>query len=244
MIPWLARGQPFPPVGSALANPNGLLAASHDLTVERVLDAYRHGIFPWYSDGEPVLWWSPNPRMVLYTDELRVSRTFGKTLRRIARSEHVHVRANSAFDAVMRACAEPRSHEAGTWITPAMVRAYTALHRLGVAVSIETWRDGELVGGLYGLSIGRMFFGESMFARTADASKIALAALVRLLLGEKVRVIDCQQNTRHLASLGAREVARKEFLAHVKAAVDAAPIDWRAYMHRPLNALLTETRSD
>jgi leucyl/phenylalanyl-tRNA--protein transferase len=182
--------------------------------------------------------------MVLFTDEFRVSRTFGKTLRRTARGVHVELRANSAFEAVMRACAEPREHDAGTWITPAMIATYAELHRRGIAVSIETWSDGALVGGLYGISLGRMFYGESMFARAADASKIALAALVRLLLREKVRVIDCQQNTRHLASLGAREIGRADFLAHVRAAVDAAPIDWRVYMERPLNALLTETRTD
>ncbi len=244
MIPWLAAGQPFPPVRTALAHPNGLLAASRELTVERLVDAYRHGIFPWYSEGDPVLWWSPHPRMVLHTDEFRVSRTFGKTLRRAARSERIELRANSAFEAVMRACAAPREGESGTWITPAVIAAYTALHRHGLAVSIETWLDGELAGGLYGVSMGRMFFGESMFTRVADASKIALATLVRLLLREKVRVIDCQQNTRHLASLGAREIGRTDFLAHVKNAVDAAPIDWRAYTDRPLNALLTETRTD
>jgi leucyl/phenylalanyl-tRNA--protein transferase len=244
MIPWLAAGQPFPPVRAALSHPNGLLAASRDLSVERLLDAYTRGIFPWYSPGQPVLWWSPHPRMVLFTDELRVSRTFGKTLRRVARSEAIEVRANTAFEAVMQACAAPRGVDNGTWITAEMIAAYTALHRRGVAVSIETWNNGELVGGLYGISLGRMFYGESMFASETDASKIALAALVRLLLLEKVPVIDCQQNTRHLASLGAREIGRAEFLAHVKTAVDCAPIDWRTYMHRPLNALLTETRTD
>jgi leucyl/phenylalanyl-tRNA---protein transferase len=242
MIPWLANGQPFPAVRAALAYPNGLLAASRDLTVERLLDAYRQGIFPWYSAGEPVLWWSPDPRMVLFTDEFRVSRTFGKTLRRAGRSERIELRANTAFEAVMRGCAEPR--DGGTWITEEMIAAYSALHRHGLAVSIETWSDGELVGGLYGVSLGRMFYGESMFARTTDASKIALAALVRLLLSEKVPVIDCQQNTRHLASLGAREIRRSEFVAHLRTAAPAPPIDWRAYMDRPLNALLTEIRTD
>jgi leucyl/phenylalanyl-tRNA--protein transferase len=244
MIPWLAAGQPFPPVRAALAHPNGLLAASGELSVDRLIDAYRHGIFPWYSEGEPVLWWSPHPRMVLFTEEFRISRTFGKTLRRVARSDRIELRVNRAFEAVMRACAEPRSGEAGTWITSDVISGYTALHRLGLAVSMETWIDGVLTGGLYGISLGRMFYGESMFARASDASKIALAALVRLLLREKVRVIDCQQNTRHLASLGARESGRADFLAHVRTAVDAAPIDWRAYMDRPLNALLTETRTD
>jgi leucyl/phenylalanyl-tRNA--protein transferase len=243
MIPWLAPGQPFPPVRAALAHPNGLLAASRELSAERLIDAYRHGIFPWYSEGEPVLWWSPHPRMVLFADEFRISRSFGKTLRRAARGEGVELRANSAFEAVMRACAEPRGGENGTWITPAVMAAYGVLHRRGLAVSVETWRDGALVGGLYGVALGRMFYGESMFARVPDASKIALAALVRLLLSEEVRVIDCQQNTRHLASLGAREIGRAGFLAHVRTAVEAAPIDWRAYMDRPLNALLTETET-
>ena len=244
MIPWLAAGQPFPPVRAALADPNGLLAASRELSVDRLVDAYRHGIFPWYSEGEPVLWWSPHPRMVLFADEFRTSRTFGKTLRRVARSDRIELRANSAFEAVMAACADPRDGEPGTWITPEMIVAYTALNRLGIAVSIETWSDGTLIGGLYGISLGRMFYGESMFARVTDASKIALATLVRLLLREKVRVIDCQQNTRHLASLGAREIGRADFLAYVRTAVAAAPIDWPAYMDRPLNALLTETRTD
>jgi leucyl/phenylalanyl-tRNA--protein transferase len=244
MIPWLEGGQPFPALSAALVQPNGLLAASRHLSVERLIDAYRRGIFPWYSPGEPVLWWSPDPRMVLFTDEFRTSRTFGKTLRRTARSDRIELRANSAFEGVMRACAEPRGDDAGTWITEEMIAAYTGLHRLGLAVSIETWLDGALVGGLYGVSLGRMFYGESMFARASDASKIALATLVQILLNEKVRVIDCQQNTRHLASFGAREIRRADFVAHLKNAVGAAPIDWRAYMRRPLNALLKETRTD
>lgn len=244
MIPWLARGQPFPPVDAALAEPNGLLAASRGLSVQRLLDAYRHGIFPWYSEGEPVLWWSPDPRMVLFTDEFRVSRTFGKTLRRTARSSRIELRANSAFEDVMRACAEPRERDGGTWISEEMIAAYTALHRIGAAVSVETWLDGALVGGLYGIALGRMFYGESMFARVTDASKVALATLVRLLLCEKVRVIDCQQNTRHLASLGAREIRRADFLAHLETAAGGASIDWRAYTNRRLNDLLNETGTD
>jgi leucyl/phenylalanyl-tRNA--protein transferase len=244
MIPWLEAGQPFPPLRAALAQPNGLLAASRSLPVERLVEAYRQGIFPWYSSGEPVLWWSPDPRMVLFTDEFRVSRTFGKELRRAGRSDRIELRANSAFETVMRACAEPREDDTGTWITEEMITAYTRLHRRGLAVSIETWLDGLLVGGLYGVSLGRMFYGESMFARATGASKIALATLVQILLNEKVRVIDCQQNTRHLASLGAREIRRADFVSHLKNAVGAAPIDWSAYMRRPLNALLKETRTD
>jgi leucyl/phenylalanyl-tRNA--protein transferase len=242
MIPWLAPGQPFPPVASARRDPNGLLAATRELSVDRVLAAYQQGIFPWYSTGEPVLWWSPDPRMVLKTDELRITRSFAKSLRRAASGDELEFRANSAFDDVMRACAAPRRREGGTWITPEMIGAYGELHRRGFAVSIEAWQAGTLVGGLYGVALGRMFFGESMFARIADASKLALAILVRILVAERVPVIDCQQNTRHLASLGAREMPRAMFVSHVARAIAEVPIDWSAYMHRPLNALLKETR--
>jgi leucyl/phenylalanyl-tRNA--protein transferase len=238
MIPWLAPGQPFPPVETALTSPNGLLAASATLTLQRLLEAYPRGIFPWYSEGEPVLWWSPEPRMVLFTSEFRISRSLARTLRRAATSDSIELHLDRAFDDVIRACAEPRERESGTWITDEVVDAYTGLHRRGLAHSIETWIDGRLAGGLYGVSIGRMFFGESMFARVPDASKIALAALVRLLLDEKVRVIDCQQNTRHLASLGGREIRRRDFLALLRTAVNAAPIDWAAHANRPLNPLL------
>jgi leucyl/phenylalanyl-tRNA--protein transferase len=238
MIPWLAPGQPFPPVETALKSPNGLLAASAGLGPQRLLEAYPRGIFPWYSEGEPVLWWSPDPRMVLFTSEFRVSRSLAKTLKHAAHDASVELHLDRAFDDVMRACAEPRAHEAGTWITDEVIDAYTALHRRGLAHSLETWIDGHLAGGLYGVAIGRMFFGESMFARVPDASKIALAALVRLLLDEKARVIDCQQNTRHLASLGGREIRRREFLALLRSAVNAPPIDWAAYANRPLNPLL------
>lgn len=243
MIPWLAPGQPFPPIETALTSPNGLLAASAGLTLQRLLEAYPRGIFPWYSDGEPVLWWSPDPRMVLFTSELRISRSLARTLRRVAHSDSIQVQLDQAFDDVIRACAEPREGESGTWITDEVIDAYTGLHRRGLAHSVETWIDGRLAGGLYGVSIGRMFFGESMFARAPDASKIALAALVQLLLLEKVRVIDCQQNTRHLASLGGREIRRKEFLALLRTAVNAAPIDWAAHSDRPLNALLNASRT-
>jgi leucyl/phenylalanyl-tRNA--protein transferase len=243
MIPWLAPGQPFPPVETALPSPNGLLAASATLTPQRLLEAYPRGIFPWYSEGEPVLWWSPDPRMVLFTSEFRISRSLSRTLRRVAHDDSTQVLLDRAFDDVIRACAEPRDRESGTWITDEVVDAYTGLHRRGLAHSIETWIDGRLAGGLYGVSIGRMFFGESMFARVPDASKIALAALVRLLLQEKARVIDCQQNTRHLASLGGREIKRRDFLALLRTAVNAAPIDWAAHANRPLNALLSSLTS-
>ncbi|HTN50297.1 MAG TPA: leucyl/phenylalanyl-tRNA--protein transferase [Burkholderiaceae bacterium] len=237
MIPWLAPGQPFPPVGHALRAPNGLLAASAELSVDRLLAGYARGIFPWFSEGEPVLWWSPDPRMVLYCSEFRASRSLQKALRRCSRDPAVDVVLDGAFVDVVRACAEPRAGVAGTWITPEVIAAYTALHERGLAHSVETWIDGELAGGLYGVSLGRMFYGESMFARRTDASKIALAALVQVLLREGVRMIDCQQNTRHLASLGGREIARQEFTAHVRLAVRQSPIAWSDYGRR-LNGLL------
>jgi leucyl/phenylalanyl-tRNA--protein transferase len=239
MIPWLAGGQPFPDVDTALRSPNGLLAASTDLTVERLIDAYSRGIFPWYAEGEPVLWWSPDPRMVLYCSEFRVSRSLQKVLRRSVHDPTVEILIDHAFEDVMRACASPRSNEAGTWITPEVIRAYGALHARGLAHSVETWIDGQLAGGLYGVSMGRMFFGESMFTRAPDASKLALAALVRILLSEHVPVIDCQQNTRHLASLGGREIARHRFCSHVRKAVQETPIDWGRYRHRLNEQLAT-----
>ncbi len=240
MIPWLEPGDPLPPVERALHSPNGLLAASRHLDEERLLQAYRRGIFPWYSEGEPVLWWSPDPRMVLFTDELRVSRSLRKRARALARDAQTEVAVDRDFAAVMRACAEPRPDQDGTWITAEMIATYTRLHRRGGAHSIEVWSQDECVGGLYGIALGRMFFGESMFSRTTDASKLALVALVALLRREGCPVIDCQQKTSHLASLGAREIRRSEFCALVAGAVDAPPIDWSRYVDRPINELLSE----
>jgi leucyl/phenylalanyl-tRNA---protein transferase len=240
MIPWLASGQPFPQVVTALRAPNGLLAASADLSVDRLLAAYRSGIFPWYADGEPVLWWSPDPRMVLYCAEFRIARSFAKTLRRAARGTSIRISLDRAFIDVMRACAAPRSADVGTWITGQVIDAYGELHALGLAHSVETWVDGALVGGLYGVSLGRMFYGESMFTRVADASKLALAALVQILLREHVPMIDCQQNTRHLASLGGREIARHDFCAHVERAVAEPPVNWARYRFARLNDLLDD----
>lgn len=240
MIPWLAPGQPFPPVSAALQTPNGLLAASAELTADRLLAAYPQGIFPWYSEEEPVLWWSPDPRMVLFTSEFKVSRSLSKTLRKAAHDTSIELRADVDFDAVIQACAEPRGDDGGTWITDSVADAYMELHRRGLAHSIETWVGGELAGGLYGVALGRMFYGESMFSRVPDASKIALAVLVHVMRTERVRVIDCQQNTQHLASLGAREISRREFVTHLNASVRAAPINWPAYAKRPLNALLVD----
>ena len=207
MIPWLRGGAPFPPVSKALASPNGLLCAGGDLSPQRILTAYSQGIFPWFSEGDPILWWSPDPRMVLFPEELKVSRSLRKS---VARGIY-ETRVDSAFRAVMEACAQPRDGQAGTWILPEMIDAYTRLHEMGFAHSVESWHDGELVGGLYGMAIGRVFFGESMFARAPDASKVALVHLVERLRQADFAVIDCQQATHHLASLGAREIPRSAF---------------------------------
>jgi leucyl/phenylalanyl-tRNA--protein transferase len=242
MIPWLPGGAPFPPVSAALKRPNGLLAASSpsDLTAPRLVQAYRAGIFPWYSEGEPALWWSPDPRMVLFVDEFRVSRSMLKLLRAAANSAEADLSADRAFEAVMRACAAPRPGQDGTWISEAVVTGYCALARNGLAHSIELRRGDQLLGGLYGVCLGRMFFGESMFSRQPNASKIALAALIALLRREGVAMIDCQQSTGHLASLGAREICRAQFLQRVAEAVQMAPIDWSTYRGVRLNSLLSD----
>jgi len=208
MIPWIDTAQAFPPVHTALREPNGLLCAGADLSVPRLLSAYRHGIFPWYSGGEPILWWSPDPRMVLRCDELRVSRSLAKS----QRNRRYSIRVDSAFSEVLSGCAAPRPGQAGTWLEDEMRRAYLELHRAGYAHSVETWRGEELVGGLYGVSIGRMFFGESMFSRSTDASKVALVGLVEALRDRGVPLVDCQMKTPLLASLGAREMPRDAFL--------------------------------
>ena len=235
MIPWLDRSTPFPDVSEALTDADGapgLLAAGADLSPWRLLQAYQRGIFPWYSDGQPILWWSTDPRMVLYTDRFKTSPSLRKTLRRIQKSRTCggpyQVRFDSAFERVVRACAAPRQDGAGTWISEDIVQGYTGLHRTGHAHSSELWRDGELVGGAYGVSIGRMFYGESMFARETDASKVALAYLVHFLKLYGVAMVDCQRETGHLASLGAMPIARADFLAHLAAAVRLPPIaEWR-----------------
>jgi leucyl/phenylalanyl-tRNA--protein transferase len=207
MIPWLEKDAPFPPLRRALKEPNGLLAAGGDLSPERLLEGYRHGIFPWFSEGDPILWWSPDPRMVLFPAELKISRSLGKTLR----NRSYEVRFDSAFNEVIASCAAPRKGAPGTWISDAMIAAYLELHRLGHAHSVETWIGGELAGGLYGVAMGGVFFGESMFSRARDASKIALAALVARVGAEGFGLIDCQMRTRHLETLGAREIPRARF---------------------------------
>ncbi len=218
MISWLGPDTPFPPLAAALDEPNGLLAAGADLSPKRLLDAYRRGIFPWYSGDQPVLWWSPDPRMVLFLDEFRIARSLRKRLKR----QTLELRADTSFRDVIEACANVlRPGQSGTWITPAIVDAYTALHERGYAHSVEAWRDGELVGGLYGVAIGRMFFGESMFAIEPDASKIALAHLVRILRVLGFPMIDCQQETVHLASFGARPIPRDQFAVRVAGLVNS-----------------------
>ncbi|WP_258128803.1 leucyl/phenylalanyl-tRNA--protein transferase [Achromobacter anxifer] len=229
-LPWLAVDTPFPPAEFALADPDGLLAAGADLSTQRLIAAYSNGIFPWYSEGEPILWWSPDPRMVLAVKDFAPSHSLRKLLRQIASQEHaaprVQVRVDTAFATVMAQCAAPRDGQPGTWITAAMQQAYRAWHEAGYVHSIETWIDGELAGGLYGISLGRMFFGESMFTRVPNASKIALAYLVRYLAAHGVERIDCQQQTRHLASLGARPIPRAAFLEHVRAATAQSAVPW------------------
>lgn len=226
-LAWLGPDDPLPDPSLAWPVPNGLLAASAQLSVERLLEGYRRGIFPWYTDGQPVLWWSPDPRMVLHLPELRVSRSLRKTLRAAQRGERWRVTLDVCFDRVMQECAAPRTDQDGTWITPAIRAGYGSLHRLGAAHSVEVWNGERLVGGLYGVSLGRMFYGESMFARESDASKTALVALARMLEQHEFSVIDCQQSTRHLASLGAREISRAAFLERVDELVRQPAPDWR-----------------
>jgi leucyl/phenylalanyl-tRNA--protein transferase len=226
MIPWLPPDEYlFPPPERALREPNGLLAAGGDLSPGRLLAAYRRGIFPWFSAGDPILWWSPDPRMVLRPDELKISRS----LRRTLRNGTYRVRLDHDFAGVVHACAEaPRDGQRGTWITMEMQQAYLALHRLGHAHSVETWIDGQLAGGLYGVAIGRAFFGESMFSRVSDASKIALAHLCLHLKRLDFGIIDCQMETAHLASLGARPIPRRDFAAALEtfAAANAPAGRW------------------
>jgi leucyl/phenylalanyl-tRNA--protein transferase len=209
---WLSSDPdaPFPPLHFALKEPNGLLAVGGDLSPNRLLNAYSHGIFPWYSEGEPILWWSPAPRAVLFPDELRI----GRSLRKRIRQHPFEVTLNHAFDAVIHACAAPRKAPSGnndTWITTEMVQAYRQLHQLGHAHSVECWQGGELMGGLYGIRIGRLFCGESMFTRASDASRIALTTLLNEHWRGEIGMVDIQMMTPHLAQLGAREISRMEY---------------------------------
>lgn len=238
MIPWLNADTAFPHVSKALTQADGaagLLAAGADLSPARLLEAYRQGIFPWFSEGQPILWWSTDPRMVLLTDHFKVSDSLKKILKKVNQSmvfnpsnARWEIRFDSAFEQVMRACAAPRKDGAGTWISPDIIAAYSALHRQGYAHSSEVWLDGQLVGGAYGISIGRMFYGESMFAHIPNASKIALAYLVFFLKSNGVSMIDCQQETAHLASLGAAPVSREAFMTHLQQSITQTQIDvWK-----------------
>ncbi|MBS9404438.1 leucyl/phenylalanyl-tRNA--protein transferase [Halomonas sp. TRM85114] len=213
MLPWLADYPViFPPVELALRDPDGLLAAGGDLSPAWLLAAYRRGIFPWYGDDQPILWWSPDPRMVLFPSEMRVRRSLAKR----ARNGGFRVSADRAFPHVVAACAAPRPGQPGTWITAEMSKAYEQLHALGAAHSVEVWHDGRLIGGLYGIAMGPVFFGESMFSHQPDASKIALMHLTDAMQGGGGKLIDCQMHTSHLASLGARGIARAEFIGYLK----------------------------
>lgn len=225
MLPWLKPDDPFPPVETALTEPNGLLCAGLDLSPERILAAYRQGVFPWFNPGEPVLWWSPDPRMVLAPVEVKVSRSLRQRMKRGG----YEIRVDTSFREVMLGCAAPRKGQSGTWISRPMLDAYTRLHELGYAHSVETWMDGELAGGLYGVAIGRMFYGESMFSRRDDASKLALVHLCRQLEARGFGLIDCQMETAHLASMGAKPIPRRDFIREMKRLIELEPIPapWR-----------------
>ena len=225
MIPLLGPTDHFPSVDAALDDPNGLLAAGGGLSIARLIEAYARGIFPWFSQGDPILWWCPDPRMVLPTDAVHISRSLRRRLRR---DDYV-VTFDRAFADVIRACAAPRKHDSGTWLVPAMIRAYERMYDAGLAHSIEIWIDGTLAGGLYGVALGHMFFGESMFTRRTDASKMAIALLALQLRRWDFPWIDCQMRTEHLASLGAVDVSRREFVDRVRQLVTApaVPAPWR-----------------
>lgn len=223
MIPFLGPADPFPPVDQALDEPDGLLAAGADLTPGRLVEAYRHGIFPWFNEGDPILWWSPDPRIVLAPRDFHVSHSLRKRLRQ----RRFTVTIDAAFSAALDECAAPRPDDGGTWLTPPMKAAYLALHEQGLAHSIEVWMDGALAGGVYGVALGRMFFGESMFSRRTDASKIALAYLAAQLARWDFPWIDCQLETDHLLSLGAVAVPRRVFVEKVVRLVGESAPSWR-----------------
>ncbi|HMO44445.1 MAG TPA: leucyl/phenylalanyl-tRNA--protein transferase [Rubrivivax sp.] len=251
MLNWIGDDDPLPPTEEALgpgSDAPGLLAAGGGLTPQRLEQAYRQGVFPWFGPGQPVLWWSPDPRMVLPVADFKVSKSLAKTLRRFVRNPACELRFDSAFTQVIEACARtPRDGQSGTWIVPPMVAAYSAWHRLGRVHSVETWVDGRLAGGLYCVAIGRMVFGESMFAWATDASKVALAALVAFCRAHGVALIDCQQNTGHLASLGAHELPRRRFEQHLsRASAEPDIIDWTydSRMWLQLEALQRSPRGD
>ncbi len=215
----------FPSVENALEDPNGLLAVGGDLSAARLVSAYRNGIFPWFNHDQPILWWSPDPRMVLFPQDFHLSRRLKKTIRQ----NKFQLTFDTCFEQVMRACAQPRPTQPETWITPAMLRAYVELHEQGIAHSFESWQDGKLVGGLYGIAIGKVFFGESMFSFQTDASKIVFAHAVSVLTQWGYELIDCQVASEHLASFGAADISRKEFTAHLQNHTNlaAAALAWQ-----------------
>lgn len=230
-LPWLEPDTPLPAPERAWGPDTeapGLLAAGADLSASRLLQAYREGIFPWFSRGQPVLWWSTDPRMVLDTQAFRFHRSLKKSLRSLLHAERLEIRMDSDFQRVIQACAStPRAGQKGTWITAPMVEAYIRLHQADLAHSVEAWIDGELAGGLYLVNLGGMVFGESMFAWRTDASKLALAALVAFCRAHGMRMIDCQQETSHLASMGARAIARERFIHHVQQGLPKPSPVWR-----------------
>ncbi len=218
MIPWLdPKSNDFPPITQALEEPNGLLAAGGDLSGNRLIEAYRHGIFPWFSPGEPILWWSPDPRCTLIPGQIHISRS----LRKAIRSTEFEITFDRAFAEVIAACAAPRSYSDGTWISTPMQKAYTQLHQQGIAHSVELWQNGKLTGGLYGIAMGRLFFGESMFSRATNTSKIAFAFLARQLEKWGYALIDCQVENNHLTSLGAGCISRTEFKQYLDQHLEA-----------------------
>ena len=229
-LPWLDDGESFPPIATAWGHADpapGLLAAGAALDIPTLVQAYSHGIFPWFSQGQPVLWWSPNPRMVLKTAHFKLHRSLRKRLSHLLDTHRLDIRFDHGFERVIQACAhKPRAGQPGTWIVPDMVKAYNDLHQAGHAHSIETWIDGELAGGLYCVNLGRMVFGESMFSHQTDASKMALCALVAFCDAHHIAMIDCQQNTQHLASLGAAEISREDFVAHLDKTVGLGAPAW------------------
>ena len=244
-IPWIEESDPLPPAQSACTDASsglqGLVAAGGGLSVERLLEAYSQGMFPWYSEGQPILWWSPSPRMVLQVENFKLHRSLRKTLQKFVQMPNACIQIDTAFDQVITQCAAfNRPGQKGTWILKDMVLAYQALHRAGFAHSVETWVNGQLVGGLYCVSIGKAVFGESMFALQSDASKIALSALVAFAKQNGITWIDCQQNTGHLASLGAHEIAQEDFLSAVDSAVtqtapvwEFLPLYWKNIISTP-----------
>ena len=241
MLPFLDIDTPFPPVCEALDEPNGLLAAGADLSVSRLLNAYSSGIFPWYSEGEPILWWSPNPRTVLLLDEYRPSRS----LCRFIRQSNLEITLNTSFEQVVQRCSEPRKDHSGTWITPLIKQAYIELHKINKAHSVEVWQNNSLVGGIYGVSIGKLFCGESMFSRVTNGSKTALACLIGYLRPQGFPMIDCQVENPHLFSLGAINIDRKSYLKTVKSAISEHTTNdfWKSKTLNP-KSLISRTANE